>query len=220
MAQRPASEFSLTPCLPNISAGFLGVVLAGGKSSRMGQDKAMLSFRGRPLLEHQTHKLANLFGQDQVVVSGCYPSHQYLIDEEPNLGPLGGIETIVKHFRNTSFFLFLPVDMPLITEATLASLVQFAQNEIHTERTLKEFNDHSFSFENFELPLIIQNHPELTNTLAELRAGPNSARSVRRLCQILKHKTLRLPGLPSDEFANTNTLNDWQEVINDDSFRL
>lgn len=69
----------------------LGVVLAGGKSSRFGSDKAQALLDGRPLIEHA---LANLWlHTDEVAVVGRYRAGVIGIDDrpEPGLGPLGGL---------------------------------------------------------------------------------------------------------------------------------
>lgn len=231
MAERPIPQLKLATFTQDSPADFLGVVLAGGKSSRMGQDKAMLTLRGRTLLDHQAEKLQHLFGLEQVFVSGYYPSHHFLVDEEPGLGPLGGIETIVKmaqkrtsaHNSQPSFFLFIPVDMPLISKESLAKLARFAQQCTREgQRAISSLSDNSESFGFFghELPLVIRNHPTLQTTLNQRRSGPKSSRSVRRLCECLKHKTLDTLDIPKIEFLNTNTLNEWREITHDDSIKL
>ena len=49
-----------------------GIVLAGGKSSRMGQNKALLSYRGQPLIEHM-QRLIGQAGLQDVYISGDVP---------------------------------------------------------------------------------------------------------------------------------------------------
>ncbi|MBN1141224.1 MAG: molybdenum cofactor guanylyltransferase [Deltaproteobacteria bacterium] len=72
------------------------VILAGGKSSRMGADKSLLSLAGRPLIQHLHAQLHGTFGRILVSVGsenrfpfldGALP----VFDAAPGLGPLGGI---------------------------------------------------------------------------------------------------------------------------------
>ena len=72
------------------------IILAGGKSRRMGRDKARLSVAGRPLLESACDVLRSHF--DEVIVSvaaGAGLSHVHAVrtveDVTPGLGPLGGV---------------------------------------------------------------------------------------------------------------------------------
>ena len=55
-----------------VNEATVGVVLAGGRSSRMGRDKAMLTWHGDTLLAHMQQCL-RLSGVTRVVVSGAYP---------------------------------------------------------------------------------------------------------------------------------------------------
>ena len=71
------------------------IILAGGRSSRMGTPKAMLPFAGEPLIVHIVRRLQPLF-PDIVVVAA--PGQQLpgmpvrtVEDEEPYQGPVGGI---------------------------------------------------------------------------------------------------------------------------------
>ena len=78
---------------PNTNAA--AIVLAGGKSSRMGQPKAMLLFDGRPLIEHIVSKLKLLFAQIIVVAAPgqeiAIPELTIIRDDQPYQGPVGGI---------------------------------------------------------------------------------------------------------------------------------
>ena len=77
--------------------GVIGIVLAGGRSSRMGKDKSLLLLAGRPLLDHVIEKLRpqldeivlNVNGDPARVASFGLPIVQDRIDG--HLGPLAGI---------------------------------------------------------------------------------------------------------------------------------
>lgn len=69
----------------------LGVVLAGGQSSRFGSDKAQALFEGKALLDHAHDSLAPFV--DAVVVAGRDWPGMIRVDDRPHpgLGPLGGL---------------------------------------------------------------------------------------------------------------------------------
>ena len=71
----------------------LGVVLAGGRSSRFGSDKALAELGGKPLLAHAVERLGAWC--DDVVVAGRETAAARGIADwpRPDMGPLGGIAT-------------------------------------------------------------------------------------------------------------------------------
>jgi molybdopterin-guanine dinucleotide biosynthesis protein A len=103
------------------------VLLAGGKSSRMGRDKAALPVNGEPLWQRQIAILratqpAELFisGKSDGPYADC--GVEILADEFPDCGPLGGIATALRRC-NSERLLVLAVDMPAMTAAFLRTLV-------------------------------------------------------------------------------------------------
>ncbi|HEY0333283.1 MAG TPA: molybdenum cofactor guanylyltransferase, partial [Stenotrophomonas sp.] len=97
-----------------------GIVLAGGLSSRMGRDKAMLDWRGRPLLAHMRDLLVAA-GAGAVRISGDYPAFGGLADRVPRCGPLGGLHTAVESLPDGPAWV-VPVDMPRLDIALLHAL--------------------------------------------------------------------------------------------------
>ncbi|MCK4299568.1 MAG: molybdenum cofactor guanylyltransferase, partial [Planctomycetes bacterium] len=102
--------------------GYSAVVLAGGRSSRLGVDKASVPVGGRRLLDRVLSVLTNCFA-DVVVVGrtgsdeACGPV-RFVQDETPGLGPLGGLYTglgVVEHGRA----LAVGCDMPFINRGVL-----------------------------------------------------------------------------------------------------
>jgi molybdenum cofactor guanylyltransferase len=109
--------------MPNLSA----VILAGGASSRMGRDKAWIEVDSQSLI---TRALGTVRSLDitEIFVSGRrdtdYSALQctVLLDGEPGLGPLAGIERSLDATQN-SLLLVLAVDLPGMNAGFLAKLV-------------------------------------------------------------------------------------------------
>lgn len=105
-------------------------ILAGGRSTRMGVDKAALPWRGTSLLGHvcATARAAGLapvvIGRAHGVSDHDHPDVTYLLDECPDQGPLGGLVSILAA-RDTDVLL-LSCDLPLITADALRWLMTAA----------------------------------------------------------------------------------------------
>jgi molybdopterin-guanine dinucleotide biosynthesis protein A len=95
-----------------------GFVLAGGRSSRMGADKALLSLAGRPLIDHAVSKLRRVCTQVHILGSDpALAAYAPLIaDLHPNCGPIGGMEAALANSPHP-WNLFLAVDMPFLPAA-------------------------------------------------------------------------------------------------------
>lgn len=94
-----------------------GVILAGGRSSRMGHDKALIQLDGRTLLQRAIDLLAPYV--DDLLVIGDPEKHgdplaHVLSDERPGLGPLGGIVTALRHSKHPHVVV-IACDMPGLT---------------------------------------------------------------------------------------------------------
>lgn len=101
------------------------VLLAGGKSSRMGQDKATLPILGTTLLEFQLDK-ARLLGCSDILVSGAHApidGARIIPDVYPDRGPLGGLHACLLAARHPRCVV-LGVDMPLLPACELRALLE------------------------------------------------------------------------------------------------
>jgi len=108
-----------------LAAGF---VLAGGRSSRMGRDKALVEFRGRPLIELAVSTL-RAAGLDVRIAGSRSALDLYgeaVIDGFTDAGPLGGVEAALRDSR-AEWNVFLPVDMPLMPTGLIEILVERAR---------------------------------------------------------------------------------------------
>jgi len=107
---------------------FGAVILAGGKSSRMGRDKARLEIGGQPLLARQI-QLVRGVGAGEIFISGR-AGRDYsefgcpvLYDRFADAGPLAGIERALAEISRLRL-LVVAVDMPDLTSAILRRLVE------------------------------------------------------------------------------------------------
>ena len=84
------------------------VILAGGKSSRMGKDKCSINLGGGTLLSHV----------DKALMSVGFDPHVLVDDLQPGLGPIGGVATALK--KSDSFcIMFFGCDMPFLSAELL-----------------------------------------------------------------------------------------------------
>lgn len=103
---------------------FSGIILAGGRSRRMGQNKADLRLRDKTLLELQIEKMRTL-GIDDILLSGAgcphLPGVRVIPDELPDRGPLGGLHACLRSAVHPQC-LVLSVDVPLVPASALSQL--------------------------------------------------------------------------------------------------
>lgn len=165
----------------------LGVVLAGGKSSRMGSNKALLKYKGKPLVEHML-ALLHQSGIANTVISGEVNGYPAVEDAAAFSGPAAAMLHMMRRYTDVDHFLFLPVDMPLLTPALLACLLS---------------KENGAYFADSPLPAFVVRHG------ADL---PAMAQSVGHLLQVLNIPSIPLPTEFEEEFCNINTPQEWQEV--------
>lgn len=108
-----------------------GIVLAGGKSSRFGGDKALAELGGQPLLFRALDLLTKLCGEIIVVGrTGVEISNmrvRAIDDLMPNLGPISGLHTGLSDSK-TELNLVLAVDMPFVTVSLFETLLNSIGN--------------------------------------------------------------------------------------------
>jgi molybdopterin-guanine dinucleotide biosynthesis protein A len=111
-----------------IESNLYGLVLTGGKSRRMGEDKALLSYHGKPQVEY-VYELLSQFCE-KVFLSKRSEQQSYNnlpaindLEEFKDLGPLGGIASAMKTHPNASW-LILACDLPFIDGNALSELLK------------------------------------------------------------------------------------------------
>lgn len=186
---------------------FYAAVLAGGKSSRMGQDKAALVLGGRTLLERAVALLQDA-GAELVLIGGAR-GHNSVPDLLPHCGPPGGLYSLLEHIKlnyglDGSPLLLLPVDMPLLSVPTLQKLL------------VASVNASCCHFEDEVFPCIVKVTPDLYMHLRDQfheSTELGGRRSMKGIFSWLGAKAVPLDGVARDEFRNMNTPEDWQALL-------
>lgn len=117
---------TLRPGAATANLPVTGAVMAGGRSTRLGRDKALLELNGEPLLVRAVRLLGQLCAE--VVVIGptdraaIVPGVRVIADERPGIGPLGGIATALRAARYDRV-LVVATDMPLLNPDLLRHLI-------------------------------------------------------------------------------------------------
>jgi len=109
---------------PNVFQYAAGFLLAGGRSLRMGRDKALLELEGETLLERGLRKLREVC-PEVAIAGGSAELNRFgrvVPDALPGCGPLGGIVTALEQSSH-EWNLFLAVDMPSVPVEALRTLL-------------------------------------------------------------------------------------------------
>ncbi|MBQ0718584.1 MAG: molybdenum cofactor guanylyltransferase [Gammaproteobacteria bacterium] len=177
----------------------LGVILAGGQSSRMGIDKATLAIAGTTLLEFMRAKL-QAAGIDEIVI--CRNAAGYLNDDIPQLGPLGALYTLSRRYPGRRAII-IPVDMPLLNTATLQTLQAAASH-----------GDVALTFGRQILPLYLP-FTALVNNALRQRVKQRDDLSLAALLRETGAQRLNNFDNNNDDeqFLNANTPQQWQAIL-------
>lgn len=194
-----------TPTVATDTVGTLGVVLAGGKSSRMGRDKAALCIAGEPLLLRARQRLLAA-GCTRVVMSGAprdeWPDES-IADLAPDSGPVGAIISAIHQLTPQTnpalTLLFIPVDAPLLSPALLHTLIEQAA-------------DDGCVIDDTPLPVSLRITAavlaQCASTLPALLVG--ESRSIKRFLQPLQLAHLPQTAAIKPQLINVNTPAEWE----------
>ena len=121
-----------------IENNILGVVLAGGKSKRFGDDKTTAKLGNKSLLDHTIEKIEKKF--DEILIISNNEKHISIKKNvfstkdliEGHLGPLVGVlsamEWIKKHKKNYNWIATFPCDTPFFDENLVDKIMNCPKN--------------------------------------------------------------------------------------------
>ncbi|MDF0716388.1 molybdenum cofactor guanylyltransferase [Muricauda sp. 334s03] len=186
-------------------ANIPGIVLSGGKSTRMGMDKAFLELDGKPFISHILETVQQCV-EDVFVVSNNQKLDELGItrfpDLVPGLGPVGGIHTGLSHSK-TEFNLVVACDTPFLTQDTIRYLIEGID---------EEHDAFIVQCEGVQMPLIgIYRKsclPFFSQAIDEKKLG------LQKLLAKLKTKIIVLPKSHTKSIWNINTPSDFKAIEN------
>ena len=181
------------------------VIFAGGKSSRMGEDKALLPFSNSPTLtQYQLHKLQKIFKN---VYISCKSKDKFDfnanfiedIKTENTFAPTTGFVAIFKELQEESFFA-ISVDAPFINALEIDKIIKsdILQNDATIART-------SYGIQ----PMCGIYHRSLENKFITMLKEDN-----HKLGFLLKNSTTSYVDFEDDKaFLNLNNPNEYKEAL-------
>jgi len=103
-----------------------GVILAGGQSSRMGSNKALLPYRGGRFIEAIYRQMSGLFGE-VLVVTNTPEQYQFLpcrmvADVHPGMGALAGLHAGL-HYSSNQHVFAVACDMPYLNDRLIKAML-------------------------------------------------------------------------------------------------
>jgi molybdopterin-guanine dinucleotide biosynthesis protein A len=103
-----------------------GIILAGGKSSRMGAEKGLQLLCGKPLISYAIQALNGLCSE--IIISSSSNAYagfgfKIVADQFPGIGPMGGIYSSLKQSTSTQN-LVLSCDLPFVTGELMAYILK------------------------------------------------------------------------------------------------
>ena len=183
-------------------------ILAGGKSSRMGRDKAFLEVDGRTLLEAALGLAQTVTDDIQVVGDrGRLSAFKNVIEDlYPNRGPLGGIHAALKS-STAELNLMLAVDLPFLEGGFLEYLVSTARQSQATVTVPRADGG-------LQPLCAVYRRPFAESAEQALRAGENKIDKlfVPADTRVLEENELKQAGFSAEIFRNVNTPDDWEQA--------
>ncbi len=186
----------------SISSSLYGLILAGGKSVRMGFDKGYIDYHGKP----QRQYLFELLGKycDEVYTSckteseipiACHP----LVDQFQIDSPLNGILSAFQFNKNVAW-LSIPIDMPMIDSTIIEYLIKHRD---HSKTATCFFDSEGKNPE----PLLALWEPKASQELLTFyRSGKISPRD------FLKQSNVNIISIPNTQsLLNINSKEEWDQ---------
>ena len=183
-----------------------GIILCGGKNSRMGKNKALLKIASKTIIEHIIETLEPLC--DEILISTNSIDLDFLPqpkvpDIHQNIGPIAGFQSTLLRSK-TDKNIIVSCDTPFITTSLLSHLIK---NSASYDVVLPSYNKHlqpMIGYFNKNFVKIINQH---------INSGKTKPIQIFENANMLKVEiTSKLPFYHPYLFFNINTKNEYEEA--------
>jgi molybdopterin-guanine dinucleotide biosynthesis protein A len=179
------------------------VILCGGKSSRMGEDKALLPFKNsNTLLEYQYNRLKQIFSNVYISLKNdkINFTDNIIYDNKQNVSsPMVALDSIFESLKDRKVFI-IPVDTPFISHDTIEGLINNSQNyEITIPKTNKDKTHNLCGV--------------FSKSLQE-QINQYIKKDIHKISSLIKESKSNIIDFNNEEeFLNINTKEDYQKAI-------
>lgn len=187
----------------------LGVILAGGKSKRFGEDKSKVKLNGKTLLEHTLDKIKSKFNtiiivSNNKIVKDCITIKDCIGGQ---LGPLVGVLSAMKWIKKKNYshewILTFPCDTPFFNISIIDKFIEASKLKDSLLYFVKSKDKRHNIFGLWSIKLI----ETLEKDIIE-----NDHRKVEKWANKVGVKTINIPYVNIDQFYNINTKKDFVEA--------
>lgn len=183
-----------------------GIILAGGKSTRMGTDKGLMVLDGMLFIEHIIKAMQPMVGKIIIVSNNSNYANlglKCVPDLIKNSGPLAGLYTGLYHSK-TDYNMVLSCDIPTVNADVLQLLINNIENNYQVIQVKSQ---------NKTMPLIALYKRECMDTCKTLlNLGE---KRLRQLMSHLQTKTITIDPVLDQYVQNINTIEQYNQIRNE-----
>ncbi len=195
-----------------------GTILSGGKSSRMGENKALLPLGEKKVIEHITELMRSIFA-DVILITNTPDEYEFLDlpmykDIFKVGGPLAGIHSGLENTKTEENFI-LSCDMPLMTADFIKSIIEFKTDKPVTVCKSEGFIQHLAGRYSKSISQTAGKLLQQEEENGKLKNGKHRAK-VYSLLNEVGFETIEaaeLPGYHPKVFFNMNNREDYQKIL-------
>lgn len=187
-----------------------GIILAGGKSSRMGKDKSLLNFNNKTLITQMTDTLKKVTSINEIfIVSNESNKYSFsdvkeISDIYPNKGPLGGIHAGLLSANNDYAFI-TACDMPFVNNKLIEYIISESFGfDVTSPKINNSIEPLCAVYSNRCLPYVEESLEE------NIRCAFDFYSKVK--VNYLSEDKIKAVGIPEKIFYNVNTPKDYDSI--------